>query len=107
MIRRPPRSTLFPYTTLFRSTRRPDHPLLVRTIDKCRFIVFRSKRRVDVEFSSLHIRRRPKTLDQIVPRWKRQPQSVCAAIASAHLCVLGKNGIGVLIKVFRFLLAGL
>src|SRR5690349_22909471 len=27
MIRRPPRSTLFPYTTLFRSSRRrPDHP---------------------------------------------------------------------------------
>src|SRR2546425_9735843 len=27
MIRRPPRSTLFPYTTLFRSLRRPDEPL--------------------------------------------------------------------------------
>src|SRR3712207_6942618 len=26
MIRRPPRSTLFPYTTLFRSTRRADRP---------------------------------------------------------------------------------
>src|SRR2546430_12049334 len=26
MIRRPPRSTLFPYTTLFRSDDRPDHP---------------------------------------------------------------------------------
>src|SRR2546425_7283148 len=25
MIRRPPRSTLFPYTTLFRSLRRPSH----------------------------------------------------------------------------------
>src|SRR5689334_24745005 len=25
MIRRPPRSTLFPYTTLFRSCRHPDH----------------------------------------------------------------------------------
>src|SRR2546422_6541577 len=30
MIRRPPRSTLFPYTTLFRSyeLKNPDHPLL-------------------------------------------------------------------------------
>src|SRR5256885_11362264 len=28
MIRRPPRSTLFPYTTLFRSARRGPHPLL-------------------------------------------------------------------------------
>src|SRR2546430_4070233 len=25
MIRRPPRSTLFPYTTLFRSAKKPDH----------------------------------------------------------------------------------
>src|SRR3712207_8393884 len=29
MIRRPPRSTLFPYTTLFRSRRGVDHPGLV------------------------------------------------------------------------------
>src|SRR5256885_14881873 len=28
MIRRPPRSTLFPYTTLFRSARRPTHFLV-------------------------------------------------------------------------------
>src|SRR3712207_8084874 len=28
MIRRPPRSTLFPYTTLFRSLRRRDHEVL-------------------------------------------------------------------------------
>src|SRR2546430_5797701 len=27
MIRRPPRSTLFPYTTLFRSPLHPDHPV--------------------------------------------------------------------------------
>src|SRR3712207_8731504 len=30
MIRRPPRSTLFPYTTLFRSGRLADHPQLDR-----------------------------------------------------------------------------
>src|SRR3712207_6998111 len=30
MIRRPPRSTLFPYTTLFRSSDRPAKPLFVR-----------------------------------------------------------------------------
>src|SRR3712207_7516530 len=29
MIRRPPRSTLFPYTTLFRSTRAPTSPLRI------------------------------------------------------------------------------
>src|SRR3712207_8696349 len=31
MIRRPPRSTLFPYTTLFRSAAREDHVTLVRS----------------------------------------------------------------------------
>src|SRR3712207_7268880 len=30
MIRRPPRSTLFPYTTLFRSPEHAAHPLLLR-----------------------------------------------------------------------------
>src|SRR5256885_6867651 len=37
MIRRPPRSTLFPYTTLFRSTifQPPDHPALCRSMDAC------------------------------------------------------------------------
>src|SRR5438132_8134905 len=30
MIRRPPRSTLFPYTTLFRSVQHPDHHGVVR-----------------------------------------------------------------------------
>src|SRR2546425_13298153 len=32
MIRRPPRSTLFPYTTLFRSDRRPDLGVLHRVL---------------------------------------------------------------------------
>src|SRR2546427_4137787 len=31
MIRRPPRSTLFPYTTLFRSSRYPERQVLVDT----------------------------------------------------------------------------
>src|SRR5687767_15699643 len=31
MIRRPPRSTLFPYTTLFRSRRRPGYSLRIPT----------------------------------------------------------------------------
>src|SRR2546427_8496668 len=33
MIRRPPRSTLFPYTTLFRSRMDPDVPLVVPEIN--------------------------------------------------------------------------
>src|SRR2546430_9988099 len=32
MIRRPPRSTLFPYTTLFRSSPRRDQPSATRTV---------------------------------------------------------------------------
>src|SRR5256885_11525750 len=33
MIRRPPRSTLFPYTTLFRSVRRPYFGIAARGVD--------------------------------------------------------------------------
>src|SRR3712207_7337707 len=32
MIRRPPRSTLFPYTTLFRSLPGGDHPTMLRSL---------------------------------------------------------------------------
>src|SRR5258708_16695607 len=41
MIRRPPRSTLFPYTTLFRSSRRPGRAILwnVSTGEEIRTIV--------------------------------------------------------------------
>src|SRR5438132_8359217 len=41
MLRRPPRSTLFPYTTLFRSPCRAASPLRPRGPDSCR----RSRRR--------------------------------------------------------------
>src|SRR3712207_7557606 len=41
MIRRPPRSTLFPYTTLFRSQRRPDR-LPERSTD-ARFVFCRAR----------------------------------------------------------------
>src|SRR5256885_7062291 len=36
MIRRPPRSTLFPYTTLFRSVRRVSVPWVSRGMSPCR-----------------------------------------------------------------------
>src|SRR6266513_5124308 len=35
MIRRPPRSTLFPYTTLFRSTRSASSPAPMRSRGRC------------------------------------------------------------------------
>src|SRR5256885_17049046 len=37
MIRRPPRSTLFPYTTLFRSLARENHAPLLREVGRGRF----------------------------------------------------------------------
>src|SRR2546427_4626594 len=36
MIRRPPRSTLFPYTTLFRSNREPQSQLIKAVVSLCR-----------------------------------------------------------------------
>src|SRR5256885_13319350 len=39
MIRRPPRSTLFPYTTLFRSGRRPEMPRRIDANDAIGFLV--------------------------------------------------------------------
>src|SRR5438552_12239429 len=46
MIRRPPRSTLFPYTTLFRSRRRLDSRARARCLGRCR-CPRRSRARVD------------------------------------------------------------
>src|SRR3712207_8605998 len=39
MIRRPPRSTLFPYTTLFRSVHNRDEPIVVRRFQQVRHLV--------------------------------------------------------------------
>src|SRR5256885_12618272 len=39
MIRRPPRSTLFPYTTLFRSSRHGAHPAILGAVEKQLHIV--------------------------------------------------------------------
>src|SRR2546427_7255055 len=46
MIRRPPRSTLFPYTTLFRSSERGKHFLGVGFRSRCRAGVRESRRRL-------------------------------------------------------------
>src|SRR5690349_23423731 len=45
MIRRPPRSTLFPYTTLFRSLRRHDRGLGERAVDRVDLAVEPDQRR--------------------------------------------------------------
>src|SRR3712207_8963341 len=51
MIRRPPRSTLFPYTTLFRSITNPDYPTALQLL-----------KRLTDEFG---LPRRPSKLDQM------------------------------------------
>src|SRR6266571_8581800 len=50
MIRRPPRSTLFPYTTLFRSATRPRRPL---SLTMARFAPMSSPRRSEEHTSEL------------------------------------------------------
>src|SRR5256885_12528464 len=55
MIRRPPRSTLFPYTTLFRSIGEAEVELAVRILGSCRHRLFQ---RLDgeVDLASLILR---------------------------------------------------
>src|SRR2546421_2487181 len=50
MIRRPPRSTLFPYTTLFRSRLQPEDPVPVRPVN----VVPATQRTGDVMRSEEH-----------------------------------------------------
>src|SRR3989449_2682339 len=52
MIRRPPRSTLFPYTTLFRSLAVPDqrgHVVLARRLDQFLLVVIRDRPDVELD----------------------------------------------------------
>src|SRR2546429_3774231 len=56
MIRRPPRSTLFPYTTLFRSVADSKHrPLKPLVVDTVRFTVKRSEEHTSELQSRLHL----------------------------------------------------
>src|SRR6266481_9130835 len=55
MIRRPPRSTLFPYTTLFRSRRthrKTRNPLRLARFRSCRFAVRRDRKKHTSELQS-------------------------------------------------------
>src|SRR5258707_11907193 len=54
MIRRPPRSTLFPYTTLFRSNRRSQHPHLPLSRAPKRCDTFRDEDRKSTRLNSSH-----------------------------------------------------
>src|SRR5437588_690264 len=54
MIRRPPRSTLFPYTTLFRSRGRGDPVLRVRPLDRLPGALHRVQDRKSTRLNSSH-----------------------------------------------------
>src|SRR2546429_5004904 len=64
MIRRPPRSTLFPYTTLFRAKLRRGDPLC----ELARFLLFQS---YSFQFA-LHIRQQPNPM-LLVRQCRRRP----------------------------------
>src|SRR3989441_12983316 len=78
MIRRPPRSTLFPYTTLFRSPRRPDL--------RCPFHVRRRvTRRGEVIGPLFHPRRYPPSRDRRAPTFERAVKVPIGWVVE-HLC---------------------
>src|SRR4051794_41610459 len=54
MIRRPPRSTLFPYTTLFRSVRRWRAPRFSLRWQPCQFLLLRKRDRKSTRLNSSH-----------------------------------------------------
>src|SRR5260370_15141018 len=68
MIRRPPRSTLFPYTTLFRSVLGPSHFSAATSRSNAIFLVWRMGPR------SLHSRYRSPTQDRMLPRSSRSEE---------------------------------
>src|SRR3989442_3665629 len=68
MIRRPPRSTLFPYTTLFRSPRRGRLPARAR--------VLRDHARAEADRRP-HVPRRPQRSEEHTSELQSRPHLVC------------------------------
>src|SRR3712207_6913314 len=89
MIRRPPRSTLFPYTTLFRSTTVISHLLhddlrrVLSTLEEREQHVIRMRYGLDDG--------QPRTLDQIGDRKSTRLNSSHANISYAVFCLKNKN----------------
>src|SRR3712207_8684948 len=89
MIRRPPRSTLFPYTTLFRSPPRdrPQEEQVVATR-------FAERERVDVQPVADHRRVRPREL-RLLDRKSTRLNSSHANISYAVFCLTKKDNTAV------------
>src|SRR3712207_7673771 len=94
MIRRPPRSTLFPYTTLFRSRYRPAEPqpevLDARRLRRVRGV---SCRGAAVEIEHEHLRRRVRQGRAREDRKSTRLNSSHANISYAVFCLKKKKKI--------------
>src|SRR2546426_8342720 len=84
MIRRPPRSTLFPYTTLFRSEVHPDRPLRVAT---ARAVSGSTPRRAKASARSGH----PLVVRLVLDRKSTRLNSSHLVISYAVFCLKKKN----------------
>src|SRR3712207_8758453 len=90
MIRRPPRSTLFPYTTLFRSGRAPSHRL--ELVHDCQSNLERRGRQRRLVDSRSEAARGSVTLaSQVVDRKSTRLNSSHANISYAVFCLKKKN----------------
>src|SRR3712207_8724211 len=94
MIRRPPRSTLFPYTTLFRSQR---DALLEQHAQRFRLFHLRKLRRVARE--GLRIERERELLVVRVDRKSTRLNSSHANISYAVFCLKKKKSIYITYKI--------
>src|SRR5689334_23786117 len=80
MIRRPPRSTLFPYTTLFRSERRPQRDNRLPDLQRGRLPdpdKRRPARRLHFEHRQVHPRRPPDRSEEHTSELQSQFHLVC------------------------------
>src|SRR3712207_7523511 len=92
MIRRPPRSTLFPYTTLFRSAPAPDAPRLQEAFGRHDAQVAAAPQAGGVEARGLH-RREPLPPDPLRPQDRKSTRlnSSHANISYAVFCLKKKK----------------
>src|SRR3712207_8040193 len=95
MIRRPPRSTLFPYTTLFRSTQhlREEHGALTLKVAAQRTWLLEQDDRIrDLKAALEAAQRRAGMLDEVTGDRKRTPLNPSPAnISYAALCLEKKK----------------
>src|SRR5689334_24539895 len=90
MIRRPPRSTLFPYTTLFRSARCTDDVICIQ-IGKQRLLVERCLLIVKDEFQAICLRFFIGRFEDILDRKSTRLNSSHSSISYAVFCLKKKK----------------